>query len=439
VPEVVNLVFFKMVRSKTKFWQMLGRGTRLCPDLFGPGQHKTHFLVFDFCQNFEYFNQNPQAGEGALGASLSERLFIARVELIGQIDTAVEHSDLGDAASALLDLRGGLVGRLHEEVAGMRLDNFVVRPKRRQVEKYQDKRAWDRLSADDRNELTERVAGLPSAYQDDDLAAKQFDFLLLQTQLAVLRADPGFASLQTRIIGIAAQLEELANIPMVKPHLAYIAEVQTEEFWEDITLPMLEHLRRRLRLLVKLIEPKARKIVYSDFEDEVGEAVGVHLDRPLYGLDKGQFLLKVRHFLKQHEDHITIRRLRRNEPLTAQDLSELERIFIEESVATDEDLARIRDQGGLGLFIRSLVGLERDAVQQAFAEFLAGRTLTANQIEFMNLIIDQLTEQGTMEPGRLYESPFTDFSDQGVVGVFSMEDAKRVIGVLQEVRARAAA
>src|SRR6202040_3097294 len=86
VPEVVNLVFFKIVRSKTKFWQMIGRGTRLCADLFGPGLHKTHFSVFDFCQNFEFFNQNPEMSEGAAGDSLSKRLFVARVELISALD-----------------------------------------------------------------------------------------------------------------------------------------------------------------------------------------------------------------------------------------------------------------------------------------------------------------------------------------------------------------
>src|SRR5438477_7707917 len=86
IPEVVNLVFFKLVRSKTKFWQMLGRGTRLCPDLFGPGQHKQFFYLFDYCQNLEYFSQDPETTEGAPGESLGKRLFTARLELIGELD-----------------------------------------------------------------------------------------------------------------------------------------------------------------------------------------------------------------------------------------------------------------------------------------------------------------------------------------------------------------
>ena len=150
-------------------------------------------------------------------------------------------------------------------------------------------------------------------------------------------------------------------------------------------------------------------------------------------------MLKARHFLKQHDDHISIHKLRRNEQLTPQDLAELERIFEDEGIAGPEDLERIRNEGGIGLFIRSLVGLDREAAKQALAGFIDGRELTANQIEFINLIIDHLTERGLMDPRRLYESPFTDFDDQGVTGVFSLEDAKLLVQVLKQVEARAAA
>jgi len=140
--------------------------------------------------------------------------------------------------------------------------------------------------------------------------------------------------------------EELGNVPMVASQLEFIAEVQTDEYWQDITLPMLEHLRRRLRNLVKLIEPKERNTVYTDFEDEIGSGVGIDLPEIGNGTDKARFLLKVRHFLAQNEDHITIRKLRRDEQLTPKDLDELERIFTEEGVANDKELERIREEGG---------------------------------------------------------------------------------------------
>jgi type I restriction enzyme, R subunit len=408
VPEVVNLVFFKIVRSKTKFWQMIGRGTRLCPDLFGPGRHKEHFLVFDFCQNFEFFNQNPKLSEGALGTSLGAKLFKTRVKLLAEI---ARNQETGEALSGL---RQSVTDRLFDEVAGMSLDNFIVRPKRLFVEKFQARNAWEKIGPDERAELAEHIAGLPSAYEDNDLAAKQFDYLVLLAQLAVLRADPALVRYQARIRDIASKLEELANVPMVAAQMELILEVQTDEFWQDINLPILENVRGRLRQLVKLIEPKDRPIVYTDFEDEIDTPVEVELPNFGAGTDKARFLRKVRHFLNQHENHITIQKLRRNEQLTPQDLAELERMFVAESVASSEDLERIRSEGGLGLFVRSLVGLDREAAKQAMAGFVSGRTLSANQIEFIDLI-----NRGVMDPGRLYESPFTDVDDQGASGVFT--------------------
>ena len=439
VPEVINLVFFKIVRSKTKFWQMIGRGTRLCPNLFGPGRHKENFFVFDFCQNFEFFNQNPNATDGALGPSISEKLFRARVELMTEIDNLAQASDSPRDPVSVLELRSSIEQRLFEEVSAMSPDNFIVRPKRRYVEKFQSRDAWVMLTAEARAELCEHVAGLPSALEDDNLAAKQFDYLILLAQLSLLRADPGFTGCQERIRSVASALEELGNMPMVTAEMVLILELQTDEYWEDITLPMLETVRRRLRRLVELIDPASRIIVYTNFEDEIGAATDIDLMAGGSGTDKTRFLMKVRYFLKQHEDHITIQKLRRNEQLTQQDLEELERIFIDEGIADNDVLEDLREEGGLGVFIRSLVGLDREAAKQALCAFMKGRNLTSNQIEFVDLIIDYLTERGVMDPRRLYESPFTDLDDQGVSGIFAAAEVKELVQILREIRRRAAA
>ena len=152
----------------------------------------------------------------------------------------------------------------------MSLDNFLVRPHRRYVEKYSSGDAWAKVDADSRHELIDHVAGLPSAIADDDLAAKQFDLVVFRAELALLRVDPAFHGLKARITEIASLLEELGNVPMVAAEMALILEIQTDEFWQDITLPMLETVRRRLRTLVKLIEYTTRPLVYSDFEDRSG-------------------------------------------------------------------------------------------------------------------------------------------------------------------------
>lgn len=448
VPEVINLVFFKIVRSKTKFWQMLGRGTRLSPDLFGPGRHKTHFSVFDFCQNFEFFNQHPDISDGASGDSLSRRLFAARVELIAALDhygsatPAILAAGVAEKAAEFRrpdDLRSALANHLRQEIAGMTLDNFIVRPKRRLVEKYCEPEAWRHLGLDAQAELIGEIAGLPSTVTDADIAAKQFDVLILRTQIAVLRAEASFASLRTKVVQIASLLEDLANVPMVASELPLIQEIQGDDFWQDVTASSLETVRRRLRALIKLIEPRKRPIVYTDFEDQIGEARQIELHGVTVGTDMDRFRAKARHFLAAHRDHIAIGKLHRNEPLTPTDLAELERIFLEAGVAAADDLERLKSQGGLGIFVRSLVGLDREAAKAAFSGFLAARALSANQIEFLNQIIDHLTEKGQMDPTLLYESPFTDFDPLGVAGVFPGPDTGAVLAVLAEVKQRAAA
>jgi type I restriction enzyme, R subunit len=294
----------------------------------------------------------------------------------------------------------------------MSLDNFLVRPHRRYVEKYSSGEAWAKVDADAWDELIEHVAGLPSAAVDEDFAAKQFDLVVFKAELALLRVDPAFGGLRVRITEIASLLEELGNVPMVAAEMALILEIQSDEFWQDITLPMLETVRRRLRALVKLIEYKKRTLVYSDFEDITGAAVNIAVSGLSVGTDMDAFRRKARLFLKPHENHIAVLKIKRNEPLTPTDLKELERIFLEAGV-DQTALDALQATGGLPRFVRTLVGLDRETAKRAFTEFLNGRRLNADQLEFLDLVIDHLTDRGVMDPSLLYESPFTDFDNKG--------------------------
>jgi type I site-specific restriction endonuclease len=257
VPEVVNLVFFNQVRSKTKFWQMVGRGTRLRPDLFGPGRDKKFFYIFDFCRNLEFFSQNPETTEGSLAESLSAKLFANRVDLIAVLDRL--KSGQPDAEEKL---RAELAERLRNEVAGMNLDNFLVRPKRRLVEQFVDSEAWKDLSPEEQTQLKEQIAGLPSSIASANLEAKQFDLLMLRMQLTLLRGEPGFEDMKEKVIEIARLLEEQTAIPAVAAKLPLIQEVQTTLFWEDVTIVCLEDVRRGLRELVQFIERRRRSNDY---------------------------------------------------------------------------------------------------------------------------------------------------------------------------------
>ncbi|MDO9479274.1 MAG: DEAD/DEAH box helicase family protein [Hydrogenophaga sp.] len=448
VPEVVNLVLFKIVRSKAKFWQMLGRGTRLCKDLFGPGQDKADFLVFDFCQNLEFFSQNLEGSDGALAQPLGQRLFNTRLALIGALDERLaatgEHAGDADAGSEIRLTEAGLrrdtANLLQAIVAGMSLDNFVVRPQRQWVETWAAPAAWVRPSGEQLVEVGVHLSGLPSAVRDEDEDAKRFDLLVLRLQLGVLNAEPGFGRLAQKMRDLAARLLELGNIPDVQKHAVLLEAVAGEAWWVDVTLPMLEQARRHLRGLIKLIDKTGRKQLYTDFEDQLGELSEVVL--PLGGSagDFERFRTKVRAFLRAHEDHMALHKLRRNLPLTPADLAELDRMLAASGTGTAQEFERATAEShGLGLFVRSLVGLDRQAATEALGGFLQDKTLSSNQLEFLNLVVNHLTERGVVNPALLYEPPFTGYAPQGPDGLFTSAQVDQLFQTLDRIRATALA
>ncbi len=443
VPEVVNLVLFKLIRSKTKFWQIIGRGTRLCHNLFGPGEDKEFFRVFDYCQNLEFFRQNMKPDEGSTAKSLSERLFAARFDLVRGLDEMAAAgrprgvAEDGDAYDAGPDappseqqIREGALDFLKTYVGTMNLDNFVVRTKRKLVEKYQVPDAWGTLSDEMRDELVEEVAPLPNAMKSEPEEAKRFDLLMFNLEIALLKGPKRFERLKKQLVDIASALDEQTAIPVIAAQHALILDILSDAWWKGVTVPLLELVRLRLRGLVLHIEKGRKAIVYTNFEDELG--VATELDLPQVGeVDFARFKKKARHFLREHEDHIAIAKLRHGKPLTATDIAELQQMLITAGIGDQEHFDKATELGhGFGAFIRSIVGLDRHAVAEAFGEFLAEGAATAQQIEFVDMVIEHLTEKGTMDPGMLYESPFIDKAPEGPQQVFDFERTKRLIEVI---------
>lgn len=429
VPEVVNLVFFKMVRSTSKFWQMIGRGTRLCPDLFGPGIDKTDFLVFDFCGNLEFFSQNLPSSEGSIRASLTQRLFETRLAVVCALDA-------GQIESAL---REDNARTLHRYVAGMTVDNVIVRPHRRLVERYASWEAWKSLTPEQAGDVLHHLAGLPSTDSDDDEDAKRFDLLMLRRQLAQLDADVVTAErIRETVQTIAAALLTRQAIPSVAEQVALLDEVAGDEWWIDVTLAMLEHARRRLRGLVRFVERAAHHVLYTDFADEFTSSTEVALPQVTPGTDTERFRAKATAYLRAHEDHVALQRLRRNRQLTPDDLTALEKMLLASGVGDEAEIVRAAEGSqGLGLFIRSLVGLDRQAAAEPFSRYLDGTTFTVEQIRFVNLIVDELTANGMMEPERLFESPYTDHAPTGPDLLFPEADVTVIVDILQDVKGHA--
>ena len=431
IPECVNLVFFKLVRSKTKFWQMLGRGTRLCPDLFGPGVDKTAFNVFDFCQNLEYFSQPLVPAESSGGVPLTEQIFKARLELIQKLDV-IESYD---------DERAEVARVLRKAIASMNEDNFLVRPHLQLVERFRKAEAWESLSVGDLAALAESVAALPDQLDPEHEDAKRFDVLLLNAQLSLLGGEP-FERQRKKVMQIAGLLEDHQTIPLVAEQMELIQDVQSDEWWVDVSYQMLEHVRKRLRLLVSLIERAKKGDVYSDFQDVIGE--GDEIELPGTGGAVGspefdQFRKKAKHYLRQHLSETAVAKVRSGEQITPDDIAELQRILVSAGIGDDESFAAASEHAGsFGLFIRSLVGLDRAASKAAFAEFLDDKRYSKNQIEFVNLIVEYLTEYGVVEPGRVYASPFTAVAPEGPEALFGSADVTRIFEVIDDLTKAAA-
>jgi type I restriction enzyme R subunit len=448
IPEVVNLVFAKLVRSKTKFWQMIGRGTRLCPDLFGPGQDKKQFLIFDLGRNVEFFNSDIPEADAKVQPSLGERLFAQRTELLYTLDqlypdlrippeTAESQEPTGEAI-----VRKDVATRLQAEVAGMDRDNIEVRQHLHEVDTYLDADAWQRITAEKRDELKEKLAGLPSTYKDDENSeeAKRFDLLALRLQLGLLVGDPGYEALRLQVQRIAEDLLDptTLNNPVVGRHADFITEVAGEAWWEDVTLPMLEHMRRVMRGLVRLIPVKRRGVVYTDFEDELGELTSAELKGMDVGTNRSKFERKVRTYLRSHEDDLIVQKLMRGRQITSANLGELKNIFLDLGFGTDADIELVTEEYlGFGLFLRRITGLQREAAVAAFDDFQAGKMLTPAEHDFIGLIIDSLAKNGIVEVGDLYEQPFTRLASQGPDSVFSDTRVDEIAVVLTALKSTA--
>ena len=426
VPDVVNLVFFKVVRSKSKFWQMIGRGTRLRADLYGPGEDKQDFFVFDFCGNLEYFGQDPPGSEGSLQKSLTQRLFENRLALVVGLDRAGRDEDVRESTA----------GWLHEVVAGMTLDNFLVRAHRRQVEAWGSRERWARMSTDDAAEVLEHLGGLPSTVRDSDEDAKRFDLLVLRRQLAQLEGDAVAAEwIRETVQAIATALLPKRAIPSVAEQVELLDAVAGDEWWVGITLPMLEVMRLRVRGLVRFVEKTRQNPVYTDFEDTLDEASNVDLPQATAGLNWERFRAKAAAYLRDHEDHVALQRLRRNKQLTADDLTALGEMLVDAGGEQQVDIGWVEQRAGtLGLFIRSLVGLDRVAATEAFAGYLDESRFSVDQVRFVSMIVDELTANGVMEPTRLFESPYTDHAPTGPDVVFPPEDVDAIVQILHSVR-----
>ena len=435
-PRVVNLVFFKMVKSSTKFWQMIGRGTRLCIDLFGPGENKKEFMIFDYCQNFEFFDEFPDGASTINMKPLLQQIFESKLKVAQLI------SDLPEKTPEELDLRDSYLEELHKTIHNLDETRFVVRKKLRYVKEYSNKSKWLNLSKGDVQDINKHLSHLQPASRDDDELARRFDMLILVYQILLLTGSDNTGKYMSRIFRTAASLQKKDNIPQISTHISLIKSVQTDQYWKTINVKKLDLLRSALRDLIKYLDSQKQEPIYTNFEDEL-DYEGIEVREPITQtyVSLQSYKDRVESYIRKNKDHITIHKLRNNIKVTKEEIHALENMLFTESVAGTKEL--FNNQYGekpLGAFIRSITGVEQSVLNEAFADFLQVGNLRADQMTFINTIISYLTKNGTIDKAMLYEPPFTDVNDQGIDGVFVEEaDKVRVIRIIDRINESAIA
>lgn len=426
VPSCVNLVFFKKVRSKTKFWQMIGRGTRLCEGLSctdsidGEYTDKKRFLIFDYCGNFEYFREHQNGYETGETKSLTENIFCKQVQLL----TALQDGRFVDADYQAL--RSELVATCYHGVCALSDDLVSVRLQKQYVEKYRKRESFKVLSEMDKYELTKYIAGLITS-NDTDEFAKRFDNFMYGLMLANIDQLPKLGYFQKQLILTAELLEKKSTIPQVKAKLTLIKDVQTDAFWEKISILTLEMVRQELRELMQfLVDDNTRPKIFTRLDDPViDKQEGEVLDA---AYDFEDYKKKVNRYIEEHKNDTVIYKLNHNLPLTKEDYDELERILTQE-LGDSEDYKREYGDTPFGLLVRKIAKLDHESAMAAFSTFINDSSLNQRQIEFILKIINHIENNGYIEDVKILMKPPFDkpFS------FIKMFDAKTRTAILQTI------
>lgn len=405
VPEVLNLVFFKKVMSKAKFWQMIGRGTRLCSGLID-GKDKDKFYIFDFCGNFEFFRFS-QGRPTANMIALQGAIFNLKAQI------AFKLQDMDYQTPNLIEFRKTLVDDMVSKVKELNRENFAVRQHIKYVDLYSSADNYNSLSYENTLQIREELAPLILP-DDDEPSAVRFDALMYGIELAYLigkKYTRARSDLIKKVRGVAS----VANIPEIQSRTALINKILHTDYIDTAGINEFEHIREELRNLMKYIPQGERPVYLTNFDDEILEMNWNESE--LENDDLANYKAKAEFYVRQHQDNIVIAKLKSNQPLTEKDVKSLERILWSE-VGTKEDYEAEYGQKPLGEFVREIVGLDMNAAKTAFADYLNDANLNSRQIYFVNQIVEYIVHNGVMKDlSVLQEAPFTD---QGsIVEVFT--------------------
>ena len=400
VPEILNLVFFKPVMSKAKFWQMIGRGTRLCPGLLD-GEDKTGFRIFDFCGNFAFFRLS-KGKPTPNGLPLQGAIFGLKAQIAWKLQ------DLDYQTEELITFRRRLVEEMAAKVRELNRDNFAVKQHLRFVEQYNDERTYDILTEEKLNQLRAELTPLILP-DEDEASAVRFDALLYGIELAYL-ADKTYTRAKKDLVKRVAGIAGVANIPEIAAQSELIENILHGTYLERAGIHEFEYIRQNLRDLMKYI-PRGSAVYTTNFTDEILSTEWTEAD--LENDDLKNYKAKAEFYIRKNQDAPAIAKLRSNLPLGESDVQELEQILWSE-VGTKEDYEAEYGQKPLGELVREIVGLDMNAAKAAFSRYLNDTNLDARQIYFVNQIVEYIVHNGMLRDLRVLQGP--PFDRQGSLG-----------------------
>ena len=403
VPECVNLVFFKKVRSKAKFWQMIGRGTRLCKGLAcvdqidGTYTDKRRFLIFDYCGNFEYFRQHKEGYETRETKTLSENIFGKQIKIAMALQ---ESTFAGEDYQAW---RKEIVNTCHKQVMALNSDLIAVKLRMQYVEKYKKPEALVSISEGDKGELLTQIAPLVRSDEADEFA-KRFDNFMYGLILAHIEQMPAFQYAKKQLCDTASLLERKASIPQIKAKLPMLQEIHTDAFWDANDILLFEQVRKELRELIRFLDEGGgaqRQIVTKLTDPIIDSQEGVQLEA---AYDFEDYRAKVNRYVNEHGNTLAIYKLTHNIPLAMGDYQELERVLTSE-LGSKEDYAREFKDTPFGLLVRKVAKLDHEAAMQAFSKFINDESLNAKQIAFVQKVIHYIEQNGYVESKAILMKP----------------------------------
>ena len=415
VPEVLNLVFFKRVFSQIKFWQMIGRGTRVCKnlDVFSPSRDyfekgaapvvmrhndKQGFYIFDFCDVFEFFRMNPDGKQPSTDLSLSQKLFELKLDLVCELQKQ-HHQENEEHKEFYQKYKSELISK----ISHFNKNLVNVKLALKYVDKYSVEKSWEYISLLEAKEIKKQLTPLIDS-DDKDEDAKLFDCWLFNMELSELAGDKDYSKAIQKVTAISSALLEKSTIPAIEAKKEFLSSLLQNNFWTTISLKKLEQVRQEVRTLLQYLDKTHREIITSNFTDFVLEKPSGPAPTPQFK----DYRKRVEDYLIENVNQGVIAKIHNLEPLSEQDLEELQTILWQ-TLGTKEEYEQVANGLDLGVFVRQIVGVDREVISQLFNEYLSQYNFNSLQQEFLHLIVNFVLENGDIEPQDLQEAPFDNY------------------------------